>query len=88
MWTVACLSKQSKRSQRDAQPGTLNGAPKPVMLPLVKPQERRYQTHLRHSRSMFAQREVVDFPQLLRTQPVQILAGSSPSKCAAAQRAA
>ncbi len=31
--------------------------------------QRRYQTHLRHSRTNFAQREVVDFLQLLRTNP-------------------
>jgi hypothetical protein len=31
--------------------------------------ETRYQTHLRHSRSKFAQREVVDFSHLLRTNP-------------------
>jgi len=37
--------------------------------PYVRLLERRYQTHLRHSGSAFAQREVVDFSQLLRTNP-------------------
>ncbi|DBA77774.1 TPA: hypothetical protein ACH3X1_009234 [Trebouxia sp. C0004] len=37
--------------------------------PHVRLLERRYQTHLRHSRSKFAQREIVDFSQLLRTNP-------------------
>ncbi len=37
--------------------------------PYVRLLERRYQTPFRHSRSAFAQREVVDFSQLLRTNP-------------------
>ncbi|DBA92607.1 TPA: hypothetical protein ACH3X1_002826 [Trebouxia sp. C0004] len=37
--------------------------------PHVRLLERRYQTRLRHSRSKFAQREIADFSQLLRTNP-------------------
>ncbi|DBA79758.1 TPA: hypothetical protein ACH3X1_008423 [Trebouxia sp. C0004] len=37
--------------------------------PHVRLLEHRYQTHLRHSHSKFAQREIVDFSQLLRTNP-------------------
>ncbi|KAA6421290.1 MAG: hypothetical protein FRX49_08776 [Trebouxia sp. A1-2] len=37
------------------------------LFPAVQSSQRRYQSHLHHSRSKFAQREVVDVSQLLRT---------------------
>ena len=37
--------------------------------PHVRLLERRYHSHLRHSRSKFAQREVVNFSQLLKNNP-------------------
>ena len=37
--------------------------------PYVRLMEQRYHTHLRHNRSNFALREIVDFSKLLKTTP-------------------
>ncbi len=59
-WNPRCLMLQSQlREAKLLWPRS----------PHVRLLERRYQTHLRHSRSKFAQREVVDFSRLLRTNP-------------------
>ena len=59
-WTPRCLMLQSQLRQAKLL------WPCSPHVPLL---ERRYQTHLRHSRSKFAPREIVDFSQLLRTNP-------------------
>ena len=59
-WNPRCLMLQSQlRQAKLLWPRS----------PHVRLLERRYQTHLRHSRSKLAQREIVDFSQLLRTNP-------------------
>ena len=59
-WNPRCLMLQSQlRQAKLLWPRS----------PHVRWLERRYQSHLRHSRSKFNQREVVDFSQLLRTNP-------------------